>query len=217
MIALRVTPSRMSSVTGGVERDAVADDEEVRRRRLVDVAVGGQHDRLVEAVELGLGLLEGHVHVAADDLAAGRQRLVRVAPPGRGHDPAARFGVDVVAERHGDDVQLVLEVMEPDADRAGRLVERRPDVGVLVERRCGGPSRRSGRSARRPTARSPSSGSGTTGGCARRARAILSPYSRFWSAFQYARMPSKVAVPYMNAWVMMLTFASRIGTQSPSK
>ena len=26
-------------------------------------------------------------------------------------------------------------------------------------------------------------------------------------------MPSKVAVPYMNAWVMMLTLASRIGTQ----
>src|SRR6478752_6916883 len=30
-------------------------------------------------------------------------------------------------------------------------------------------------------------------------------------------MPSNVAVPYMNAWVMMLTFASRIGTYSPSK
>ena len=30
-------------------------------------------------------------------------------------------------------------------------------------------------------------------------------------------MPSNVAVPYMNAWVMMLTFASRIGTKSPSK
>ena len=72
------------------ERDAVADDEQVRRRRLVDVAVGGQDERLVEAVELGLGLLEGHVHVAADDLAAGRQRLVGVAPPGRGHDPDAR-------------------------------------------------------------------------------------------------------------------------------
>ena len=30
-------------------------------------------------------------------------------------------------------------------------------------------------------------------------------------------MPSNVAVPYMNAWVMMLTFASRIGTKSPWK
>ena len=30
-------------------------------------------------------------------------------------------------------------------------------------------------------------------------------------------MPSKTAVPYMKAWVMMLTFASRSGTQSPSK
>ena len=30
-------------------------------------------------------------------------------------------------------------------------------------------------------------------------------------------MPSKVAVPYMNAWVMMLTLASLMGTHSPSK
>ena len=30
-------------------------------------------------------------------------------------------------------------------------------------------------------------------------------------------MPSKTAVPYMNAWVMMLTRASRIGTKAPSK
>ena len=42
-------------------------------------------------------------------------------------------GVDVVPERQGDDVQLVVEVMEPDADLAGRLVERRPDVDVLAE------------------------------------------------------------------------------------
>ena len=43
------------------------------------------------------------------------------------------FGVDVVPERQRDDVQLVLEVVEPDADRLGRLVERRADVGVLAE------------------------------------------------------------------------------------
>ena len=42
-------------------------------------------------------------------------------------------GVDVVPERQRDDVQLVLEVVEPDADRLGRLVERRPDVDVLAE------------------------------------------------------------------------------------
>ena len=30
-------------------------------------------------------------------------------------------------------------------------------------------------------------------------------------------MPSKVAVPYMKAWVMMLTLASFIGTKAPSK
>ena len=124
------------------QRDAVADDEQVRRRRLVDVAVGGQDDRLVEAVELGLGLLEGHVHVAADDLAAGRQRLVGVPPPGRGHDPDAGVGVDVVPERQRDDVQLVVEVVEPDADRPGRLVERRAGCRRPRGSRCGGPSRR---------------------------------------------------------------------------
>ena len=37
------------------------------------------------------------------------------------------------------------------------------------------------------------------------------PYRTPWSAFQYARMPSKTAVPYMNAWVMMLTLASPSG------
>ena len=30
-------------------------------------------------------------------------------------------------------------------------------------------------------------------------------------------MPSNVAVPYMNAWVMMLTLASASGTNWPSK
>src|SRR5215212_8930719 len=30
-------------------------------------------------------------------------------------------------------------------------------------------------------------------------------------------MPSKTAVPYMNAWVMMFTFASRSGTEPPWK
>ena len=39
----------------------------------------------------------------------------------------------------------------------------------------------------------------------------FSPYRTPCSSFQYARMPSKTAVPYMNAWVMMLTFASRSG------
>jgi hypothetical protein len=39
-----------------------------------------------------------------------------------------------------------------------------------------------------------------------------SPNSVPRSSFQYARIPSNVAVPYMKAWVMMLTFASRRGT-----
>ena len=134
MSALRVTPSSRSSLTGGVSAHAVADDEHVGRRRLVDVAVGGQDDRLVEAVELRLGLLEGHVHVAADDLAAGRQGLVGVAPPGRGHDPDALRRCRC-SSRTGSAMMYssLLEVVQPDADRPGRLVERRPDVGVLAE------------------------------------------------------------------------------------
>jgi hypothetical protein len=63
------------------QRHAVADHEDVRRARLVDVAVGGQDHGLVVAVEFRLGLLERHVDVAADDLAARRQGFVGVAPP----------------------------------------------------------------------------------------------------------------------------------------
>ena len=45
----------------------------------------------------------------------------------------------------------------------------------------------------------------------------LSAYSCPCSSFQYARIPSKTAVPYRKAWVMMLTFASLSGTNLPSK
>ena len=95
--------------------------------------VRSQNQGLVEAVQLGLRLLEGHVHVATDDLAPGRQRLVGVAPPGRRHDPDSGLGVDVVAERDRQDVQLRLQVVQPDPNGLRRLVERRSDVDVLAE------------------------------------------------------------------------------------
>ena len=53
------------------------------------------------------------------------------------------LGVDVVPERQRDDVQLVLEVVQPDADRPGATC--RTTAGCRRPRgsRCGGPSRRS--------------------------------------------------------------------------
>ena len=66
-------------------------------------------------------------------LAAGRQRVVRVAPPGRGNHPHAVLGVDVVPERDRDDVQLVRQLVEADPDRPGRLVEGRADIGIGAE------------------------------------------------------------------------------------
>ncbi|MEJ7698001.1 MAG: hypothetical protein WKF78_15640 [Candidatus Limnocylindrales bacterium] len=133
MIALRVMPSSRSSLTGGVMATPSRTTKMLAADDLVDVAARRQHDRLVEAVELGFRLLEGHVDVSTDDLAPGRQRVVRVTPPGRGHDPHALLGVDVVPERHGDDVQLVVQVVQSNADRPGRLVEGRTDVGVFAE------------------------------------------------------------------------------------
>ena len=120
-------------VDGRRHDDTVTDHEQVRGRCLGGVAAGREHERLVEAVELGLALLERHVHVPADDLAPCGECLVRVPTPGRAHDPDAAGRVDVVAERDRDDVQLVLQVVEPDPDRARALVERRADVRVLAE------------------------------------------------------------------------------------
>ena len=132
----RLAGDALEDVVGHRRRQehAVANHEQIRRRRLGGVTAGREHQRLVEAVELGLRLLERHVHVAAHDLAARRQRLVGVAAPGRGHDPDALLDVDVVPERRGDHVQLVVEVVQPDADRARALVVRRADVDVLAER-----------------------------------------------------------------------------------
>ena len=41
--------------------------------------------------------------------------------------------VDVVAERNREHAQVVLEVVEPDADHLRGLVEHRPDVAVVLE------------------------------------------------------------------------------------
>ncbi len=115
------------------EQRAITHNEQVRGRRLGGMAAGREDERLVEAVELRLGLLERHVDVAAHDLAAGGQCLVGVPAPGRGHDPDTLLDVDVVPEGGRDHVQLVLEVVEADPDRPGALVERRADVDVLRE------------------------------------------------------------------------------------
>ena len=118
---------------GRGDQDPVADDEQVLGAPLADVAVLGQHQRLVVAVHLRLALGEGAVHVRAGDLAARRDGVVIGPAPGADLGPDPRLGVDVLAERHREDGQVRLQVVEPHADRLARLVADRPDVGVLAE------------------------------------------------------------------------------------
>ena len=104
----------------------------------------GQDDGLFEPVEHRLGLGEGRVHVAAGDLAARRHRRVARPAPRDGPGGDALLGVDVVAHRDRQDVELVGQPVELDADRLGALVDRRTAVGVFPGTRCGaGPAGRS--------------------------------------------------------------------------
>jgi len=52
VVLAMASPSAQRDDTHG--RDAVPDHEDIGRRGLVDMAAGGQDDRLVEAVHLGL-------------------------------------------------------------------------------------------------------------------------------------------------------------------
>ena len=71
-------------VVGRRGRDelAVADHDDVFAAAFRDVAVAVQHDRFVEAVEVGLGLCEGGVDVDAGPLGARRDAGVLDAAPG---------------------------------------------------------------------------------------------------------------------------------------
>ena len=115
------------------DEHAIADHEQVFGRALGDVTLLSQDDGLFEPIEHGLGLGEGRIHVAAGDLAARRDGRVAGPPPRDrpGRDPL--LGVDVVAHGDGQDVELVGQPVELDADRLRALVHRGTAVGVFVE------------------------------------------------------------------------------------
>src|SRR5665213_1556962 len=117
----------------GRRRDAVTQHEQVRRRGFADVAVVGEHDRIVEAVEPRLALGERDVHVAAGDLRAGRRRVVVDTAPRAHAQLEAVVGVQILAVRERNDRQVVADVVEPHAEELFALVEQRPDVGVAAE------------------------------------------------------------------------------------
>ena len=106
MTVRRVMPSRTLSVTGGVIAVPLPHDEDVRGRGLGDVAVLVQHDRLVEAGALGVGLRERRVDVGAGDLAARRDHRVVDAAPGGDRRVQALVVLDVLAVGQRDDRDL---------------------------------------------------------------------------------------------------------------
>ena len=118
---------------GRGDQDAVPDDEQVLGAPLADMAVLGQHDGLVVAVALRLALGECTVDVRAGDLAASRDRVVIGPAPRADLGPDPRLGVDVFPERHREDGQVRLQVVQSHADDFARLVEDRADVGILAE------------------------------------------------------------------------------------
>ena len=62
MTALRVTPSRMPALSGGVLQDALLDEEDIVARAFGDLAVVVQHDRFEAAgpdrLDLGEDVVE---------------------------------------------------------------------------------------------------------------------------------------------------------------
>ena len=120
-------------MTGGVTNVAVFEHEQVLGRALGDVAVDGQHDRLVKPRLDRLGLRERRLRVRAGDLRSRGQRLVRHAPPRADHAADARLDLDVVAERNRVDEEAVLEVVEANADLFAGRVQKRTDVDVRLE------------------------------------------------------------------------------------
>ena len=92
------------------------DHEDVLARALRDVAALVEHDRLVEAVELGLRLGESGVGVDAGDLRPGRDAGIGDPSPATRLAAGALLDVQIRAERSDEDQQVVLEVVQADAE-----------------------------------------------------------------------------------------------------
>src|SRR5215213_406848 len=117
---------------GRCDKVALPDEEDVRRARLGDLAVLGEEDGVVVASHVRLVDRERRVDVGARALGAGRDGVVRRAPPGGDTDLQARK-LDVVAHGDGEDGELRIP-LEVDTHRFDGLEGQRPDVGVHARR-----------------------------------------------------------------------------------
>src|SRR5215203_518031 len=113
---------------GRCDELALPDQEDVRRAGLGDLAVLGEEDGVVVACHVRLIDGERRVDVGARALGAGRDGVVRRAPPGGDTDLQARK-LDVVAHGNREDGELRF-TLEVDTHRFDGLEGQRPDVGV---------------------------------------------------------------------------------------
>src|SRR5215210_2883852 len=113
---------------GRRDEPSLPHEEDVRRARLGDLAVLGEEDGVVVASHVRLVDRERRVDVGARALGAGRDGVVRRAPPGGDTDLQARK-LDVVAHGNREDGELRIP-LEVDTHRFDGLEGQRPDVGV---------------------------------------------------------------------------------------
>ena len=78
---LRVIPSRMFAVVGGVISFPSRTMKKFCRAAFSDVAILVQDDGVIESFELSIRFDKRGVHVAAGDFGAWRERVVVVAAP----------------------------------------------------------------------------------------------------------------------------------------
>ena len=85
---------------------------------------------LVETVLKGFGLGQGRVDVGAADLGPSRGGIVIDPAPGGDHAAQCAGALVVLAEGLGVNEEAVGEVVQPDPDFLGGLVDQGPNVGV---------------------------------------------------------------------------------------
>src|SRR5919112_17737 len=115
---------------GRCDELALPDQEDVRRASLGDLTVLGEEDGVVVACHVRLIDRERRVDVGARALGAGRDGIVRSAPPGRDTDLQARK-LHVVAHGYREDREFGL-TLQVNPHGLGGLVSQGTDVGVLA-------------------------------------------------------------------------------------
>src|SRR3990172_2762660 len=91
-----------------------------------------QHNRFVEAVELGLRLGQGGVGVETRNLGASGNPRVLHPPPGGGAAAGPLLDVQVGPEGRDEDQEVVLQVVQAYAQHLGALVGQGADVDVFA-------------------------------------------------------------------------------------